>query len=152
MSLQLVRFLNIIMAGIMAGAVFVIWIGYDPHGYAYETYVDQQQASIEALNTLMPLLGLFAILLTIYSAYQQKKDRSAMVTLLVAIGFMIASALLTKFGNQPINAIVMTWDKSVAPGDWMALRDQWCTFHILRTVTTFIGFALVVWATVRRSE
>ncbi len=149
MSLQLVRFLNIIMAGIMAGAVFVIWVGYNPRGYSAETYIEQQQSTIMALNTLMPLLGLLTIILTLTASYQHKDDRTIMVTLLIAAGFMIASGLTTRFGNQPINAIVMTWDKATPPADWTTLRDQWWSYHIVRTITTCCGFALVVWGTIR---
>ncbi|MCF8237743.1 MAG: DUF1772 domain-containing protein [Saprospiraceae bacterium] len=149
MTLNLVRFLNIILAGIMAGAVFVIWIGYNPQGYSSETYIEQQQAAITALNTLMPLLGMLTLVLTIISAVQQKRDRPVLITLFIAAGFMIASGLTTRFGNQPINAIVMTWDKAAAPADWTALRDQWWSFHIVRTITTFCGFALVVWSALR---
>lgn len=149
MSLQLVSFFNIILAGIMAGAVFVIWIGYNPQGYSAETYVEQQQASITALNSLMPLLGLLTIILTLTAAYLHKDDRTIMATLLIAAGFLIASGLTTRFGNQPINAIVMTWDKATMPADWTTLRDQWWSYHIVRTLTTFCGFALVVWAALK---
>ncbi len=151
MTQDLVRFFNILLAGLLAGSVFVIWAGYNPASFPYETYVDQQQGAIRSLNTLMPVLGLMTLLLTVLSAYQQKQNRPVLVTLLIAVFFMLGSALTTRFGNQPINAIVMTWDRASAPSDWMNLRDQWWSFHIVRTITTFCGFSLVLWAALRRA-
>lgn len=150
MASQLVRFLNIFLAGIMAGSVFLIAVGYNPAGYSAATYIEQQQGAITSLNTLLPLIGLMTIILTMISAWQHQHKRRVWIPLLVAIGFMVASALITRFGNQPINAVVMTWDQANAPADWTTLRDQWWTYHLARTATTCLGFALVVWAAVRK--
>jgi len=151
MSQDLVRFFNILLAGLLAGSVFVIWAGYDPSAYPYETYVDQQQGAIRGLNTLMPLMGFSTLLLTALSAYQQRDNRPVLITLVIAMVFMVGSALTTRFGNQPINAVVMTWDKASPPQDWTILRDQWWSYHCLRAITTFCGFALVIWSALRRA-
>ena len=149
MSKQIIRFLNTIMIALVAGSVFGIWLGYDPRSLSAPTFVEQQQNAIRHLNTLMPILGMIATVLTIVSAVRQKNDKRVFTLLLVAIFFMLISGLTTKFGNQPINSIVMTWDKNSPPSNWMELRDKWWTFHQIRTATTFIALGLITWSNMK---
>jgi uncharacterized membrane protein len=154
MTLSIVRFSSIVFAALIAGGLFVIWAGYDPAALSPSTYVEQQQNAIRALNVLMPVLGAITVLLTLISAFLQRKDRKAFVLLIVAAAFLILSGLLTRFGNQPINAIVMTWDMARPPANWADLRDQWWGFHRLRTFSGLIALVLITWASVypRRAE
>ena len=68
--------------------------------------------------------------------------------LLLAAGLLIVSGIVTRFGNQPINAIVITWNLEAIHDTWTALRDKWWTFHIMRTLAAMISFALIVWVTI----
>jgi uncharacterized membrane protein len=148
MTLAIVRFANIVFAALVGGAMFVIWAGYDPAALSASTYVEQQQNAIRALNVLMPVLGAITVLLALVSAFLQRKDRKAFVLLIVAAAFLIVSGLVTRFGNQPINAIVMTWDSARPPANWTELRDQWCGFHRLRTIGGLVALVLITWASV----
>lgn len=62
MASVIIRFLNLIMAGVLAGILLGIWIGYNPKNLSVQTYIEQQQSVIKALNTLMPFFGLFTLL------------------------------------------------------------------------------------------
>ena len=146
---QSILFLNIVLAGLIAGIVFGIWIGYNPQDLSAETYVEQQQNAIRHLNVIMPILGFISMLLALASAAISKEDKVMRNLLLLAVALFIVSGLVTRFGNQPINAVVITWDPRNTPEIWIELRDKWWTFHIIRTITTLIGFAIIVWATVR---
>ena len=150
MTILIIRFLNILMAGLIAGTLFGIWIGYNPQSYSAQTYIEHQQSVIKSLNTLMPLLGLFTIILTIISAFMQRNYQSVFITLLIAAIFLIISGLVTRFGNQPINSIVMTWDKTSVPNNWTELRDKWWSLHIIRAVTSMVAFCLIVWTSMRK--
>ena len=146
----IIRFLNIVMAGLMAGAFFAVWAGYNPRFFTPQTYIEQQQAAIKGLNTLMPLLGLITIILTVTSAFLQKQNQTFFVSMLIAAGFLIVAGLITRFGNQPINSIVMTWGKNDIPDNWNVLRDKWWSLHILRSLASFIAFLLIVWSNLRK--
>jgi hypothetical protein len=151
MTTQIFRFLNLLMAGLVAGTLFGIWIGYNPKNLSVNTYVEHQQGVIKALNTLMPILGLILIILTVISAILQKQNQFVFVTLIIAAGFLLISGLITKFGNQPINSVVMTWSKASTPINWSELRDKWWLLHKLRTLTTFISFCLIIWSNIRNN-
>ena len=149
MTTLILRFANILMAGLIAGTLLGIWIGFNPAVLSAQAYVEQQQGAIKALNVLMPLLGLITIILTVIAAILQKQNQPVFVTLLIAAGFLIISGLITKFGNQPINSIVITWNKMDVPDNWTELRDKWWSFHRLRALTALIAFCLIIWAGMR---
>lgn len=150
MIILIVRFLNIVTAGLVAGILFGIWIGYNPLSLSAPTYVEQQQSVIKSLNTIMPILGLVVIILTILSAFMQKENQTVFIFLLVAAVLLIISGLVTRFGNQPINSIVMTWDKVDFPKDWYELRAKWWSWHIVRTISSLLAFCLIVFASMRK--
>jgi hypothetical protein len=145
-----IRFLNLIMAGLIAGSIAGISLGYNPASFSYPTYVEYQQNAIASLNTIMPILGLITIILTLVSAFSQKTKKSVLITLLVAATLLIAAGLITRFGNQPINAEVMKWSPSNTPANWSELRADWWQFHLGRTVLSVIAFCLIAWTSVRK--
>lgn len=150
MKLSIIRFFDLLMAGLIAGTLFGIFIGYNPQSLSSQTYVEQQQSVIEALNILMPILGFITIILTLISAFLQKSNSIIIITLLFAAVLLIISGLVTKFGNQPINSIVMTWDKLNPPSEWIELRDKWWSFHMIRTTTAFLAFCLIIWTSLQK--
>ena len=143
----LIQFSDIVLTGLIAGIIFGIWIGYNPRDLSAVTYVEQQQNTIQALNVLMPIFGLISIILTVAYAVISNRERLNRNLLILATLLLIASGLITRFGNQPINAIVITWNLENIPDTWTTLRDKWWTFHIMRTFSTMIGFTLIVWVT-----
>lgn len=150
MTTPIIRFLNILMAGLIAGTLFGIWVGYNPKNLSAQTYVEHQQSVIKALNTLMPLLGLITIILTLTSAFLQKNNRTVFFTLLIAAILLIISGLVTRLGNQPINSIVMTWNKSDISNNWEELRDKWWSLHTIRALAALAAFCLIALSGMRR--
>jgi uncharacterized membrane protein len=138
------------MVALVAGAIFGIWLGYNPKDLSAPTFIEQQQSAISNLNTIMPILGLTANILTLISIFLHKRDKRAFAILLIALLFLIISGLTTRFGNQPINSIVMNWDMNTPPGNWMELRDQWWTYHEIRTFTAFIALCLIAWVSIKK--
>jgi uncharacterized membrane protein len=141
-----IGFINILIVALVAGTVFGIWLGYNPDMLSSASYVEQQQEAIRALNVKMPILGAISILLTIASAIIARSDRSTLFVLIGAIVFLRVAGLVTRFGNQPLNAIVMTWDPQAPPANWMDFRDTWWNWHIIRTLASVIGLCLLLFA------
>jgi len=148
MATQVIKFFDLILVGIVSGILIGILLGYNPKTLSPGSYLEQQQNAIKTLNTLMPILGLIATLLTLISAILQRQNN--LITLLIAAGLLIASGIITRFGNQPINSIVMTWDSKTIPQNWIGLRDQWWVFHIMRTLTSFVSFCIIVWTVIKK--
>jgi hypothetical protein len=151
MTNSIIRFLNIILAAILAGTSFGIWIGFNPLHLSPSTYIEQQQNMIRALNVLMITLVISATVITILSAYFNKSDKPVFTTLLIAALFFIACILISRFGNQPINKMIMTWSPGSLPTNWSYLRDKWWFFHIMRTVAELIALSLVTWCSINKN-
>lgn len=134
----------IVVGGLLAGSVFGIWRGYDPAPLSAEAFLEVHQGAVRGLNTLLPLMGLSTILATAALAYLADRGSAAFRFYLAAMVGMIAGGVVTRFGNQPINAAVMEWSVSTMPEDWQALRDAWWSWHQARLASTVIGFVMLV--------
>jgi len=140
------RFVILLLMSLVVGTMFGVWIGFDPSGVSAATYVEQQQHTIRALNTLMPALGAACIALAAALAVRTRSNTGSRYLLIAAIACLVVAGLVTRFANQPINAQVMTWSAVAPPANWMELRDMWWHWHILRTVAGIAALSLTLLA------
>ncbi|WP_018350534.1 DUF1772 domain-containing protein [Longispora albida] len=91
------------------------------------------------MQTTMAVAALAALALAV-----QTRGRRRLVAGL-ACGLVVASFLITRFGNVPINGQIKVWAVSGAPAGYQAILSRWETFHELRTGTAVLAFALLVW-------
>ncbi len=150
MTKSIIRFLNIILVGLLAGTSFGIWIGLNPMTYSVSTYIEQQQHLVNSLNTLMISLVILATLITIVSAYFQRQNKSVFIALLIAAAFLASCIFISRFGNLPIQKEILTWNVGHVPSNWTILRDKWWSFHILRTIAELSAFVLIAWTSVQK--
>jgi uncharacterized membrane protein len=80
----------------------------------------------------MPALGAVTILVTLTAAVLGPGDRTRLGLLIAAVVCFVAIGLITRFLNQPINAIVIAWRRDLPPSDWTRLRDEWWRWHLVR--------------------
>lgn len=151
MTIAIIRFLNVLLAALLAGVSFGIWIGFNPANLSPSAYVEQQQNMLQALQVLMVSLVFLAILITLISAFLQRKDKQSFILLLVAAAFFIGCILITRFGNKPIDDEVLTWTINSLPDNWQTLRDNWWSLHISRTITELIALVLITWTSIRKN-
>jgi hypothetical protein len=150
MLAQILAFANLLLASLVVGTMFGIWLGYNPMDLAPAVYIAQQQQAIRALNVTMPILGGITALLTIAAAVLARADRTRLGVLVAAAACFVVAGLITRFLNQPINAVVMTWSADAPPSNWAELRDLWWRWHVMRTVVGIGGLGLLIAATMNR--
>ena len=143
MVTPIIRITNILMVGIISGILLAIWLGNKPKVLPYTDYTLLHRGLVDSYNIIMPLMGLITIILTLLAAFLQKDNKNIMLLLMVGAILLIAAGLITRFGNQPINSLVMGWDLKSEDHNWMALRDKWWSFHMMRTIATFLSFCLI---------
>ena len=129
--------------------MFGIWLGFNPSGLTASAYVEQQQSAIRALNVTMPILGAICIAFTLVQASLVRSSRASFYLLLVGAALLIAAGLVTRFGNQPINARVITWSATAPPPTWEQARDQWWHWHVLRTIAGLAALVCIIAASLR---
>jgi uncharacterized membrane protein len=150
MTKSIIRFLNIIMAALLAGTSFGIWMGFNPLNLSPTTYIEQQQNMLRSLNLLMISLVFSATIITIISAVLHRSNKQEFILLLIASLFFISCIIISRFGNQPINNVIMTWTSGTIPNNLSELREKWWSFHLIRTIAELIALCLVTWASIKK--
>ena len=150
MSRAIIRTMNIVLAAILAGVSFGIWIGFNPQNLSPSTYVGQQQNMLHSLRVLMVVLVVAATIITLTLAFLERRDKPVSMGLLAAAGLFIACIVITAFGNKPIDDIMLTWNSASLPANWTELRDRWWTLHIWRAVVELAALFVVTWTSVKK--
>lgn len=145
-----VDFFTLLLAALLVGTMFGTWLTANPVGLSASDYVVVTQQHIRALNEFMPRFGGATILFTIASAVLARADGTRLAMLVVAVLFFVTVGLITRFLNQPINAIVMTWTPGAAPANWTELRDTWWNWHLVRLALALLGLGLLILAMLRQ--
>jgi uncharacterized membrane protein len=146
MTSTIVRFVDLLLMSLLVGTMFGIWLGFNPSKLSAATYIEQQQGTIRAFNTLLPLLGAACVLLTAAMAVLTKNDLLARYLFIAAAVLLAVAGVITRFANQPINVVVMTWSGMAPPANWTELRDTWWSWHIARTVAGVAALILTLLA------
>lgn len=142
----LLRFTNIILAALLAGTSFGIWMGLDPSRYAPSTYLEQQNHLVASLNTLMVSLVVAATIVSAVTAYLHRQDKMVFASYVVAAASFGLCLLISRFGNLPIQEEMLQWTVETMTSNWTVMRDQWWSYHIARTVAELVGLVMVTWA------
>ena len=146
MTANIIRFVLLVVLALLVGSMFGIWVGYNPAGLSASAYVEQQQNAIRSLNTLLPAMGAACLVLTVALAALTSGDPRSRYMLVAAALLLMLAAAVTRFSNQPLNAVVMTWDAQAPAANWAQLRDEWWQWHIVRSVAGIAALALTVLA------
>jgi len=146
----IVDFASLLLAALVVGTLFGVRLFLNPAGLHANSYVVLQQQAIRTMNRVMPALGAVTILLTLAAAVLGRGDRTRFFLMLAAVGCFAAIGLITRFLNQPINAVVSAWRPELPPTDWTRLRDEWWRWHLVRLSTGLAGLSLLIAATLRR--
>lgn|SRR5579885_1005537 len=147
----LVDFVSLFLMTLVVGVMFAVWLLFKPSGLDAATYVTRQQHSIRALNVVMPVLGWLTLLATIVAAlFARGEPRFGFM--MAAAACLFAAGLITRYLNQPINAIVAKWSPEAPAADWMRLRDVWWGWHRVRLVFGLAGLTLMLGAALSQAH
>jgi hypothetical protein len=138
---------SLFLAALLVGAMFCVWLVFNPSQLDASHYIILQQQGIRTLHPIMPQLGVLTILMTFGSAVLARENKMRVSLLIATAILFIISGLITRFANMPINAIVRGWNSAAPPDHWTALRDAWWRWHCLRLCSTLAGMGLLIVAT-----
>jgi uncharacterized membrane protein len=138
-----VGFVNLFLAGLLAGEEFTIRFGVRGPLASLEDipHIRFRQALIYRLRVLVPaifgltiLSGLAVLLLSFGEAGFVFRG----LAVLSLVGFI----LLTMFGTVPINAAALEWNPISPPANWQALIRRWERLDDIRCGAAVVAFAL----------
>ena len=146
MAANAIRFVLLMLVALLVGTMVGIWAGFNPAGLSSSAYVEQQQNAIRAFNVLLPAVGACCILLALLLAFMSAGDLRSRYLLIAVAALLVVAGLVTRFGNQPINAVVATWSAQSPAANWTQLRDDWWQWHVVRSLAGVSALALLVLA------
>ena len=132
------------LLGMVCGSMFGIWLGYPILGYSPSTFVEVHQTAVRGLNTVLPAMAAFALVLVAGLAFAARHRPSLMWSYVIVALLVVSGGLITRYINQPINTQVMTWTVASLPSDWGNIRHRWWTWHQIRLSITFIAVLLLI--------
>ncbi|MCG5214663.1 DUF1772 domain-containing protein [Streptosporangium sp. KLBMP 9127] len=92
------------------------------------------------MQTIMALAALSSLALALLT----RRYLAGVASVLAVLSFLI-----TRFGNVPINGQIKVWAVGTAPADHAEILQRWETFNVVRTLTAFVAFVLIITLTVR---
>jgi hypothetical protein len=132
---------------LVVGAFWGSWIGLSRsiHTLTPATFLEVGHVMMEDYGPIMSVLMPAAVMCTLLAAlfvYWQQ----ATAGLLMLVGFVCFSVATatTLLVNVPIDELMAGWTLATLPANWTQVRDQWETFHMLRTFVTLGGFAVTL--------
>ncbi len=150
MIVMIILFIDLLLVSLLVGAMFGVWLFFNPVGLSTAFYVELHQHGIRKLNTPMPRLGAVCTFLTIALAILERGNHTVCYLLVATVVCLVAGGMITRFLNQPINSQVMTWSIQAPPSNWTELRDQWWKWHVLRTLVGISCLSFLILATLVR--
>jgi uncharacterized membrane protein len=152
MARRIVLFAALFFVALVAGAAFAIWIDYNPTGMSPAFYAEKMQHAIRVFTVPLPTIVILGVFFTIVSTFLARRERPEFYLLTAASICIIAVALITAFGNIPINNQITTWSINSPPSNWGELAQKWWRFQTVRTISAIGGLSfLILAALVRRS-
>ena len=115
--ISLLQALALLVLSLVVGAMFGVWRGFNPGSFSPATFVEVQQGAIRGLNNLLPAMGAISMVTVLLLAVFGRGRPSVLSLYLAAAAAMMVARLVTRFGNQPINAVVMSWS-GLPPAGW----------------------------------
>lgn len=151
MARRIVLFAALFFVALVAGAAFAIWIDYNPTGMSPAFYAEKMQHAIRVFTVPLPTIVVLGVFFTIVSTILARRERPEFYLLIAASICIIAVALITAFGNIPINNQITTWSLKSPPSNWGELAQKWWRFQTMRTISAIGGLSfLILAALVRR--
>ncbi len=135
--------LSLLLISLVTGSMFGIWRGYNPATFSPATFVEVHQGAVRGLNVLLPSMALVCILSVATLAWLGSGSSQARWLYIAAAVAMVVAGLITRFGNQPINAVIMAWGPE-PPDGWQMVRDGWWNRHLFRLIAASGGQLMLI--------
>lgn len=135
--------LSLLLVSLIVGSMFGIWRGYDPASFSPTTFVEVHQGAVRGLNILLPAMALVCILSVAVLAWLGRGMPQSFWLYISAAIAMVAGGLITRFGNQPLNAVIMAWS-ALPPDGWQMIRETWWNWHLARLAAGFVAELLLI--------
>jgi uncharacterized membrane protein len=149
MMMNVLEFVNVLCAGVLAGEEFVIRYGVRTPVASLDErpHLQLRQALIRSLRILVPVVFALTILSGI-AATVLGGPGLGLALRCAGLLALLAFISITLGGTVPINQAILTWDIGAPPKDWQTLVRRWERLDTARTWAAISAFCLFLAAVV----
>ena len=143
MDLRMMRFLNLLLSGVLTGNEFGGFVGFHPALYELptEAHARAERAITSRFGKIMPpfMTATIVSFVPVLSLVRDRRSPSFFFTLVGMLCY-VAMLAVTFAGNMPVNRRMLEIDPVAASSEeLMELRRRWDRFHAVRNVLNFLG-------------
>lgn len=148
-----VRFVNLLLTGLLAGNELGTWSAVHPALEKLSTpeRIRAEQELTKRFAKIMPFWMISAVLSCLPVLALGRNSAGFRYSLLGTICFVVM-LLTTRFGNVPINDRTLEISPETDSVEFVELRERWDRLHTLRTLLTVAGFGLLISGTLVEDE
>lgn len=147
MMLKIWEVISIFLLALVTGVFWGPWLGLSRSitSFQPEVFLAIGHRMIGNLAPVMPILMPAAMLSVLPVLFLSYSDRPGTFYLnLAGLGLFIVALLVTLIVEVPIDNKIINWTVATLPENWEQLRDRWETFHVIRTIASAAGLALLL--------
>jgi uncharacterized membrane protein len=155
MALKIVRFANLVLAGLLTGNEFGSWAAVHPalSNLPAPAHIRAEQEIVRRYGKIMPFLmaSTIALAIPVLALIRDRRSAAFRCTFAGAICF-VAMLIVTLTGNVPINKRVLELSAQSSPEEFLRLRQRWDRLHTLRNLLNIAGASLLYLGALSRSS
>jgi hypothetical protein len=151
--LDIARFVNLVLAGLLAGNEFGTKVALHPSLERLSTpeRIRAEQEVTRRYAAIMPFWMSSVILSCIPVLALSRRTRAFLPTL-VGTGCFVGMLVSTVLGNVPINNRVLEMSPETDGEEFVELRERWDRLHTLRVALNAVGLGSLCVGALSRSE
>ncbi len=151
-----VRFVNLLLAALLAGNEFGTWAAVHRALWSMPTpeHIRAEQALTRRFASIMPF-WMVSVLVSCLPALALARRGGAPAFRFTLAGTFCFVAMLvsTVRGNVPINNRTLELSpEETPPEEWRELRERWDRLHAMRVVLNVAGLSLLLLGTIREED
>ncbi len=150
MILKVARFVNLILAALLAGNEFGTWAAVHPALGRLSTAerIRSEQEVTRRFAAIMPF-WMSSVILSCLPVLALARDRRPVFA---GTACFVAMLLSTLFGNVPINNRVLELSPETDAEEFSQLRERWDRLHALRVLLNVAGLSLLQLGALREEK
>ena len=143
---RIARFINLILAALLAGNEFGTWVAVHPAlgRLSAAERIRAEQEVTRRFAAIMPF-WMSSVIASCLAVLALARDRRspAFLSTLAGTACFVTMLLTTLFGNVPINNRVLELSPETDTEEFSRLRERWDRLHTLRVLLNVVGLSLL---------
>ncbi len=153
MILKVARFVNLILAALLAGNEFGTWVAVHPAlgRLSAAERIRAEQEVTRRFAAIMPF-WMSSVIVSCLPVLALSRGTSAFRPALAGTACFVGMLASTLIGNVPINNRVLEMSAETDGEEFVELRERWDRLHTLRVALNVLGLGLLCVGALSRSD